>query len=90
MVKNWRIIFSDTQKYSKQKINCWGAISTIGKAQLYIFEKNMNSKVYIDILTERTSDFQALSSEEIKLQFDNDSKHKSLTAYEFLILNNIK
>ena len=36
------------------------------------------------------SDFQALSSEEIKLQFDNDSKHKSLTAYEFLILNNIK
>ena len=67
-----------------------GAISAKGKAQLYIFEKKMNSEVYVDILTERMRDFQALFSEEIKLQFDNDSKHKSLAAYEFLISNNIK
>ena len=50
----------------------------------------MNSEVYVDILTERMSDFQALSSEKIKLQFDNDSKHNSLAAYEFLNSNNIK
>ena len=31
--------FSETQKYSKKKINCWGAISAKGKAQIYIFEK---------------------------------------------------
>ena len=43
----------------------------------------MNSEVYVDILKEKLSDFQVLSSEEIKLQFDNDSKHKSLAAYEF-------
>ena len=36
------------------------------------------------------SDFKELSNEEIKLQFDNDSKHKSLAAYEFLNSNNIK
>ena len=82
--------FFETQKYSKKKINCWGAISAKGKAQIYIFEKNMNSEVYVDILTERLSDFKELSNEEIKLQFDNDSKHKSLAAYEFLNSNNIK
>ena len=82
--------FSETQKYSKKKINCWGAISAKGKAQIYIFEKNMNSEVYVDILTERLSDFKDLSNDVIKLQFDNDSKHKSLAAYEFLNSNNIK
>ena len=30
--------FSKTQKYSKQNINCWRAISAKGKAQLYILE----------------------------------------------------
>ena len=50
----------------------------------------MNSEVYVDILTEKMSDFQALSNEETKLQFENDSKHKSLVAYEFLNSNNIK
>ena len=50
----------------------------------------MNSKVYVDILTERLNDFQALFSEKIKLQFDNDINHKSLAVYEFLNLNNIK
>ena len=45
-------------------------------SDLYIW-KNMNSEVYVDILTERLSDFKELSNEEIKLQFDNDSKHKS-------------
>ena len=50
----------------------------------------MNSEVYVDILTERLSDFKDLSNDVIKLQFDNDSKHKSLAAYEFLNSNNIK
>ena len=45
--------------------------------------------MYVDILKERLNNFQTLSSEEIKLQFDNDSKHKSLAAYEFLDSNNI-
>ena len=68
-----------------------GAISAKGKAQLYIFEKkNMNSEVYVDILTERMSDFQALSNKETKLHFEKDSKHKSLVVYEFLNSNNIK
>ena len=31
-----------------------------------------------------------MSNDVIKLQFDNDSKHKSLAAYEFLNSNNIK
>ena len=44
----------------------------------------MNSEVYVDILTERLSDFKDLSNDVIKLQFDNDSKHKSLAAYKFL------
>ena len=82
--------FSETQKYSKKKIHCWGAILAKGKAQIYIFEKNMNSKVYVDILTERLSDFKDLSNDVIKLQFDNDDKHKSLAAYKFLNSNNIK
>ena len=38
VVKNWRIIFFKIQKYSKQNINCWRAISAKGKAQLYILE----------------------------------------------------
>ena len=50
----------------------------------------MNSEMYADILAERLSDSQALSNEELKQQFDNDSKHKSLAVYEFLYSNNIK
>ena len=46
--------------------------------------------MYVDILTNSLSDFKALSSEEIKIQFDNDRKYKSLDAYEFLNSNNIK
>ena len=62
-------------------------ISAKGKAQIYI--KNINSEVYVDILKERLSDLKVLSSEEIKLQFGNDSKHKSLAAYEFLNSNTV-
>ena len=50
----------------------------------------MNSELYVDILIEKLSNFQVLSSEEIKLQFDNDSKHKYLASYEFFNSNNIK
>ena len=56
MAKNRRIVFLWNSKIFKEKINCWGAISAKGKAQIYIFEKNMNSEVYVDILTERLSD----------------------------------
>ena len=50
----------------------------------------MNSEVYVDILTERLSDFKDLSNDVIKLQFDNNSKHKSLATYEILNSNSIK
>ena len=38
VVKNWRIIFSETQKNSKQNTNYWGAIPSKGKSQIYIFD----------------------------------------------------
>ena len=50
----------------------------------------MKSEADVEILNERLGDFKDLSNGVIKLQFDRDSKHKSLAAYEFLNLNNIK
>ena len=39
VVKNWRIIFSETQKNSKQKTNCRGAIPAKGKSQFFLIKK---------------------------------------------------
>ena len=40
-LKNWKIIFSETQKYSKQKINCLGAISALVKLNYRVSYKKI-------------------------------------------------
>ena len=59
------------------KIHVWGAFNSKGIIKLQIFTDNMDSKKYIEILKNCTSDIDNLHPSGIFLLWDNDSKHKS-------------
>ena len=72
------------------KINyCW-AFSAKVKVDLYFFNKNLDTNLYIEILEFSLPEINKLIKNSIILQFDNDPKHRSLKALEFYKENNIK
>ena len=76
-------------KYT-HKINCWGVFSAKWKVDLYFFNKNFDTNLYIEILEFSLPEMNKIIKNSIILQFDNDPKHRSLKAFEFYKENNIK
>lgn len=68
------------------KINVWGCFSYDGVGTLYLVDGNMDAKQYVKIL--RTKMFpcadELFPDGEFIFQQDNDPKHTSNTAYDFL------
>ena len=71
------------RKYSK-KVNCWGAICKGGKCSLKLFTQNMDAEFYVKILKEKLNEMRSIGGKNWELQFDNDPKHKSKLAQEYL------
>ena len=72
------------------KIYFWGAFSAKGKVDLYFFNKNLDTNIYIEILDISLLEMNKIIKNSIILQFDNDPNHRSLKALEFYKDNNIK
>ena len=73
-----------------QKLNLWGAISANGKISLQIFEENLNTEKYTEILSNSLDELREISkSDWIVLQMDNCRVHWSLEALQFYKDNEI-
>ena len=71
------------RKYAK-KVNAWGAIKKGVKISLKLFTQNMDKEYYVGILKEKLSELKKHGDNDWQLQFDNDPKHKSKLAIDFL------
>ena len=67
-----------------KKVNCWGAICKGGKCSLKLFTQNMDAEFYVKILKEKFNEMRSIGGKNWELQFDNDPKHKSKLAQEYL------
>ena len=67
-----------------------GAFSEKRKVNLYFFNRNQDAYHYIEILEFSLPEMNKIMKNSVILQFDNDSKHRSLKALEFYKDNNIK
>ena len=87
-MKNEQYVVTRT-KYT-HKINCWGAFSAKGKVDLYFFNRNFDTNLYIEILEFSLPKINKIKKKSVILQFVNDLKHRSLKSLEFYKENNIK
>ena len=76
-------------KYSK-KVHSWVAFWRNGAVKLQFFDENMNSKEYTDMLEKSLTMMNELLPNEWILQWDNDSKHKSIKTLRFYVKKKIK
>jgi hypothetical protein len=76
---------------SRQKVMAWGGISRKGKMPLFCFIDIMDGPYYVDILeTKLLPTAQQLYGKNWRLQQDNDPKHTSRVAKEFMEKKKIK
>ena len=69
---------------NRQKIHAWGGFSTYGKTSLYCFTGIMDAKFYIQILEEQLPEIEEMMGNNWRLQQDNDPKHTSKLAKNFI------
>ena len=69
-IKNEQYVVSRT-KYT-HKINFWGAFSIKGKVDLYFFNRNLDTNLYIEILEFISPEINKIMKNSGILQFDND------------------
>ena len=69
------------------KINAWGSICVGKSFNLNLFTEIMNAKKYVEILNKS---FIGKYTENLFFLFDNDPKHKSIKANNFIKKNKIK
>ena len=77
------------EKYSK-KVHVWGAYWSKGEICLENFEGNMDSQKYVSILENNINKIKEMLPKEWRLQWGNDSEHKSNASLKFYIKNKIK
>ena len=80
--------YTSIRKLSK-KVNAWGAISTKGKVNLYLFIYNLTKEEYVKILSDNLKDLREIGGKNFLFQCDNDLKHKSKLALEFYSKNKL-
>ncbi|GES88645.1 transposable element Tcb1 transposase isoform X2 [Rhizophagus clarus] len=75
---------------SRQKVMAWGGISKKGKTPLFCFTNIMDGQFYINILqTQLLPATQSMYRKNWRLQQDNDLKHTSHVAKDFIARNSI-
>ena len=72
-----------------RKINLWGAISYRGKWTLYVFEENLDTNIYLKILTESLAELNEIADKKILLQMDNARVHWAKDSLIFYKENDI-
>ena len=78
--------YTSIRKLSK-KVNAWGAISTKGKVNLYLFIINLTKEEYVKILSDNLKVLREICGKNFLFQCYNDPKHKSKLALEFYSKN---
>jgi len=68
----------------RTKIFAWGGFCIKGKTSLYCFSQIMNAEFYVNILRMHLPEIENLLGDEWRFQQDNDPKHTSRLAKNFL------
>ncbi|CAB5308525.1 unnamed protein product [Rhizophagus irregularis] len=69
---------------NRQKIHAWGGFSSYGKTSLFCFTGIMDAKYYVRILEEQLPEVREMMGNNWRFQQDNDPKHTSRLAKNFL------
>ena len=68
----------------RTKLFAWGGFCINGKTSLYCFSEIMDAAFYVDILRRQLPEIEDLLGNEWRFQQDNDAKHTSRLAKNFL------
>ncbi len=68
----------------RTKIFAWGGFCIKGKTSLFCFRRIMNAEFYVEILQNHIPEIDGMLGDDWRLQQDNDPKHTSRLAKEFL------
>ncbi len=68
----------------RTKIFAWGGFCVKGKTSLFCFRRIMNAEFYVEILQNHIPEIDVMLEGDWRLQQDNDPKHTSRLAKEFL------
>jgi transposase len=68
----------------RTRVNAWGGFCVRGKTSLYCFRENMTRAVYVEIVRDHLPEIRRMLRGNWRLQQDNDPKHTSRVAKEFL------
>jgi hypothetical protein len=71
----------------RKKIHAWGGFSIQGKTSLYCFTEKMDARFYVNILENQLPHIEEMMGTDWRLQQDNDPKHTSRLAKEFIEQN---
>jgi transposase len=71
----------------RSKIFAWGGFCARGKTSLFCFREIMNGPFYVDILRKHLPEIKRMLKRNWRFQQDNDPKHTSRVAKEFLNKN---
>ena len=78
-------------KHKGRKIGAWAAINTKGKTSIFLYEANMNSQNYLEILNQSVDEMkEIIESDNIYLQMDNAKYHWTTDAFQFYYEKNVK
>ncbi|CAB5352342.1 unnamed protein product [Rhizophagus irregularis] len=85
-VKRWHKKIRPIRPMPKDrtKIFTWGGFCVTGKTSLFCFRRIMNAEFYVEILENHIPEIDAMLGDDWRLQQDNDPKHTSRLAKEFL------
>jgi len=70
-----------------EKVHVWGAVCSNGAISLYLFENNLTSSLYLNILKQRIAAMRALNPEGFIFVCDNDPKHRARTVKKYINRN---
>ena len=68
----------------RTRINAWGGFCIKGKTSLFCFRDIMTGQFYVDIIRKHLPEANKMLGKKWRLQQDNDPKHTSRVAKEFL------
>lgn len=68
----------------RTKIFAWGGFCLAGKTSLFCFRQIMDAKFFVEILQKHIPEINQMLGDDWRLQQDNDPKHTSRLAKEFL------